>query len=116
MFPWRNKKDISIFQMKKVPYLLLWHMEPLRPPFKSGHLQGGLKFNIALDKVFFSTIKNIMQIPPLIWSYVEYQENPIWDLQRLVLIAVLLLNVLIVEFHCIHINLGRSLNFKHVKC
>ena len=23
MFSWRNKKDISIFQMKKVPYLLL---------------------------------------------------------------------------------------------
>ena len=21
---WRNKKDISIFQMKKAPYLLLW--------------------------------------------------------------------------------------------
>ena len=21
---WRNKKDISIFRMKKVPYLLLW--------------------------------------------------------------------------------------------
>ena len=24
MFSWRNKKDISIFRMKKVPYLLLW--------------------------------------------------------------------------------------------
>ena len=24
MFSWRNKKDISIFWMKKVPYLLLW--------------------------------------------------------------------------------------------
>ena len=24
MFSWRNKKIISIFQMKKAPYLLLW--------------------------------------------------------------------------------------------
>ena len=24
MFSWRNKKDISIFRMKKAPYLLLW--------------------------------------------------------------------------------------------
>ena len=28
-----------------------------------------------------------MRIPPFIWSYVEYQEKPIWDCQKLVLIA-----------------------------
>ena len=28
MFPSRNKKDISIFRMKKVPYLLLWDSDP----------------------------------------------------------------------------------------
>ena len=28
-----------------------------------------------------------MRIHPLIWSNVEYQENPIWDWQKLVLIA-----------------------------
>ena len=26
MFSWRNKKDISIFRMKKAPYLLLWSL------------------------------------------------------------------------------------------
>ena len=30
MFSWRNKKDISIFRMKKMPYLLLWTKEEWR--------------------------------------------------------------------------------------
>ena len=30
MFLWRNKKDISIFRMKKAPYLLLWLSEYLQ--------------------------------------------------------------------------------------
>ena len=53
-----------------------------------------------------------MQIPPLIWSNVEYQEKPIWDRQKLVLIAewTYFRVVLIMEFYFIwvaktHINL-----------
>ena len=32
-------------------------------------------------------IRNIMRIPPLIWSYVEYRETHFWDWKKLVLTA-----------------------------
>ena len=60
MFLWRNKKDISIFLMKKAPYLLLCKAQlEYAAPVWDSHTQGDVtKIEIiATDKALFSSKK-----------------------------------------------------------
>ena len=58
MFLLKNKKDISIFQMKKAPYLLLWHAQDDPNLASLSMFEGTFSLDMAHMKLTKFVLKN----------------------------------------------------------
>ena len=87
MFSWRNTKDISIFRMKKAPYLLLCFADKSLFLIRIALLSGVLYDLIETQEIFISKIAVTLDEMPFLSNknFLLYFSTKPWVLTRRVL-------------------------------